>query len=235
MTQGMLHNTASVAGVLFARLRFVAVFLVAAMVVGYWDTIRNYIDKWTRPAAPPQVESAFEYYCVMHPYIVRNAPGNCPTCGMPLAERKKGEKTALPKDVLARVQLTPNRVALAGIQTSSVEPRKLVRQIHAVGVLDYDETTVAQVSARATGHIDKLFVSYAGQEVTEGQKLYSLYSPEVYTAQRDYLQAQARQRPAGGCFPRHALRRLGRLQRIGAEAAALGHRAPAARRDGPRI
>src|SRR5262245_60175742 len=36
-----------------------------------------------QPAPPP----ANEYTCPMHPQIVRDAPGNCPICGMALEPR----------------------------------------------------------------------------------------------------------------------------------------------------
>src|SRR3954453_2901918 len=122
MSRQLLHNVWAVTRVVFARLRFVSVFLVAALLVGYWDDIRNHWDKWTRPAVAPDALAAavsdVGYYCVMHPNIIRGEPGNCPICGMPLVKRKRGEKVRLPEDVLARVQLSPQRVALAGIQTS---------------------------------------------------------------------------------------------------------------------
>jgi hypothetical protein len=35
--------------VIFARLRFIAIFIIAALLVGNWDHIKNYYDKWTRP------------------------------------------------------------------------------------------------------------------------------------------------------------------------------------------
>src|SRR6476659_7874279 len=151
MSKEFLHNTAAVTKVVLARLRFLSVFIIAGLIVGYWDNIKNHVDKWTRPAVAPDAvalaHSDTEYYCSMHPNIVRGEPGNCPICGMPLVKRKKGEQAALPADVLARVQLSPQRIALAGIGTSPVEPRFLVRQIHALGVLDYNETKIARLSA----------------------------------------------------------------------------------------
>ena len=195
MNRQLSHQVGAVMRVIFARLRFLSVFLVAGLVVGYWDNIKNHWDKWTRPAIAPDAlvaaaASDIEYYCAMHPNIVRAEPGDCPICGMPLIKRKKGEKVNLPEDVLARVQLSPQRITLAGIQTSLVDQRPLVREIHAVGVLDYAEPKVAQLSARVGGRADVLFVEYTGQQVNKGDKLYSLYSPELYTAQQDYLLAR---------------------------------------------
>jgi membrane fusion protein, copper/silver efflux system len=194
MSKAMLSNVWTVTKVIFARLRFLAVFVFAALIVGYWDDIRNHVDKWTRPEVAPAVAgvSDVEYYCPMHPNVVRPEPGNCPTCGMPLVRRAKGEAQVLPANVMARVQISPQQVALAGVQTTPVEYRKLVRQINAVGVLDYAETKVAQLSARVAGRADKLFLEYTGHPVAVGDPVYALYSPEVYTAQREYLLARKR-------------------------------------------
>lgn len=197
MNRQLLHNIGSVTKVFFARLRFLSVFLIAGFIVGYWDNIRNHWDRWTRPPIAPDALAAepasdIEYYCVMHPNIIRSEPGNCPICGMPLVKRKKGEAVTLPQDVLARVQLSPQRIALAGIQTSLVEPRYLVRRIHAFGVLDYNETKIARLSAWVAGRADQLFVQYVGQAVKKDDPVYSLYSPDVYTALKEYLLSRQR-------------------------------------------
>jgi multidrug efflux pump subunit AcrA (membrane-fusion protein) len=191
------RNVVAVTKVVFARLRFLSVFLIAGFIVGYWEDIRNHWDKWTRPSIAPDALAAehasdIEYYCVMHPNIVRGEPGNCPICGMPLVKRKKGEAMALPEHVLARVQLSPQRIALAGIRTSPVESRQLTRDIHALGVLDYDETRIARLSAWVAGRADQLFVQYIGQAVKKEDRVYSLYSPDVYTALREYLVSRQR-------------------------------------------
>ncbi len=189
------RKTLTVVQIVFARLRFIAIFVIAALVVGYWDHIKNYYDRWTRPAVAPDslVSTAagdIEFYCPMHPEVVRSQAGQCPKCGMPLVKRNRGQAEQLPADVLARVTLTPQRKALAGIATTAVEYKTLVREIRSVAVLDYDETRVAHISARVPGRADELFVQYTGQAVKRGDPVYSLYSPEVYTAQRDYLRAR---------------------------------------------
>jgi Cu(I)/Ag(I) efflux system membrane fusion protein len=41
--------------------------------------------KTAEPAT--SVSHAVQYTCPMHPQIVRDAPGNCPICGMTLVEK----------------------------------------------------------------------------------------------------------------------------------------------------
>src|SRR5438128_689300 len=103
-----------VAKVAQARLRFVAILAAVGAVVANWDAINNYYEKWTRrpgdsvAAADPDTE----YFCPMHPYIVRDHnKDKCPICHMDLAKRKKGGPAeALPPGTVSRVQLSPYRI-----------------------------------------------------------------------------------------------------------------------------
>src|SRR5262249_53869071 len=54
-----------------ARLRFVAILVAIGALIGYWDTLSNYFDKWTRSSAAEETASPdTEYFCPMHPFIV---------------------------------------------------------------------------------------------------------------------------------------------------------------------
>jgi Cu(I)/Ag(I) efflux system membrane fusion protein len=53
----------------------------------------------------------------------------------------------------------------------------------------YDESSLADVNLKVHGWITKLYVSETGQKVTRGQTLLSLYSPELYNAEQDFLLA----------------------------------------------
>src|SRR4051794_38753764 len=109
-----------------ARLRFIAILVVIGVVITQWDWLLANYDRWTRPAASPTEPGAgdVEYFCPMHPTIVRQEPGQkCPICFMPLSKRVKGSghDEPLPAGVVSRVQLSPYRVVLAGVQTWPVD------------------------------------------------------------------------------------------------------------------
>ena len=76
----------------------------------------------------------------MDPQVIRSTyePNGdvpkCPICGMPLSMRKKGEAAELPAGITGRVQLSPERIQLAGIKTVPVEYRPVAKQTKTVGL-----------------------------------------------------------------------------------------------------
>ena len=76
-----------------------------------------------------------------------------------------------------------------GVRVAEVERGILPRTISAVGQVNYDESRVQHVHARAEGWVERLFVSSVGDRVARGDPLLELYSPRLVTAQEEYLQA----------------------------------------------
>jgi membrane fusion protein, copper/silver efflux system len=179
-----------------ARLRFVAILLVIGVIITQWDLLVSYYEKWTRPAGGTASAGAgeFEWFCPMHPSIVRDNPKEkCPICFMPLSKRKKGEagqEEALPAGIVSRVQLSPYRVVLAGVNTWRVDFVPLSREIVAAGLIEFNERGQKTVSARMAGRIDKLLVSETGQMVEEGEVLAEIYSPDLLVTVQNLLQSQ---------------------------------------------
>ena len=177
--------------ILLLRLRFIFIFVAIALLVTSWGRIMGVVDRLTRPAkADEMVRGEFEYYCPMHPSVIRpDASQNCPICGMPLSKRRRGEQTKLPEGILYRLQLSPYRIRQAGLATEEITYRTLVREIRTVGTLEWDEGKLAHISARVAGRADELFIPYAGVRVKKGDPVYSLYSPDLVTTQEEYLLA----------------------------------------------
>lgn len=180
------------------RMRFVAILLVTALVVGYWDHVQNYFERWQRhraeasgQVAAPVAESDTEYFCPMHTFVVRTHPDKCPICGMELSKRVKGAGAQLPTGTIARVQVSPQRIMQAGVKTDPVLYRLLVNTVRSYGVIETDETRVARIVARFPGRVDDLMVNSVGLEVKKDEPLARIYSPKFLAAAQEYLQAIA--------------------------------------------
>jgi multidrug efflux pump subunit AcrA (membrane-fusion protein) len=76
-----------------------------------------------------------------------------------------------------------------GIRTAPVTRGPLRRSIRTVGTVDFNETALADVTTRFSGFIEKLYVDSTGQEVRKGEPLFEIYSPELYSAQNEYVLA----------------------------------------------
>lgn len=176
-----------------ARLRFIAILVLIGVVIVKWDTLVAYYDRWTRPASAGQTASSdHEWFCPMHPTVVRDNPKDkCPICFMPLSKRKKGEdkQEPLPPGIVNRVQLSPYRVVLAGINTWEAKYLRLEKELTTVGFIEFNEREVKHVAARVKGRLDKLLVSETGQMVHADTELASLYSPDLVATVQNLLDA----------------------------------------------
>jgi Cu(I)/Ag(I) efflux system membrane fusion protein len=123
------------------------------------------------------------YTCSMHPSVKQATPGKCPICGMtliPVTREQQVEGVVLIDDA---------RRQLIGVRTEPVVLAPMRKELRAVGHVTYDESSLADVNLKVHGWITKLYVSRTGQKVTRGQTLLSLYSPELYNAEQDFLLA----------------------------------------------
>jgi Cu(I)/Ag(I) efflux system membrane fusion protein len=113
----------------------------------------------------------------MHPQVRLPQPGRCPICGM----------TLIP---VSQLKTEQQRVAeRSGLETETVTRRKLFKDIRTVGKIDYNERRLAYITARIDGRVDRVYADFTGIQVKEGDHLVDIYSPELYIAQRELLQA----------------------------------------------
>lgn len=138
-------------------------------------------------------ESRTLYTCGMHPQVIQDHPGDCPICGMKLTPvRKQAGAQDIHTDTSPEstgIAIDPVTVQSMGIRTEPVTKGPLHRVIRSVGVIDYNETALADVTTKFKGWIEKLYVDSTGQQVHKGDPLFEIYSPELWSAQNEYLLA----------------------------------------------
>jgi len=133
-------------------------------------------------------EDPTTWTCSMHPQIKQDKPGQCPICAMDLIPLKTAQSSGEDMDP-NEIVLTESAAGLADIQTMMVSKGTAQKSIYLQGKVHADERNIAELTARFGGRIEKLFVNYTGQNVQKGEKLATIYSPDLITAQRELLEA----------------------------------------------
>ncbi|MCM8809502.1 MAG: efflux RND transporter periplasmic adaptor subunit [Candidatus Omnitrophica bacterium] len=143
---------------------------------------------------PSYIEKKVKFWtCSMHPQIKLPNPGKCPICFMdliPVYEEKEVKKG------LPIISFTEQERKFAEIETSTVQYRDLIFEIKLLGKIEYDETKIANISAWIPGRVDKLYLNFVGAYVKKGEPIFQIYSPELITAQQEYLIALRRYQSA---------------------------------------
>jgi len=158
--------------VALARRHLITLGVVAAVIVGLVLAIVFIPKTSSEGAAGSEV-----WTCSMHPQVRLPRPGSCPICGMKL----------IPTSKLTAKKGDGNQYA--GLETQAILRRELFKEIQTVGKIDYNESRVEFISARIAGRVDRLYVDFTGIEVKENDHLVDLYSPELYSAQAELIQA----------------------------------------------
>ena len=91
---------------------------------------------------------------------------------------------------LSPIQLSPDRLQSIGVKFGVVERKDLKDTIRTTGTVAIDERRVSYVQTRISGHIEKVFADATYQFVKKGQPLFTIHSPELVTAEREYLLAK---------------------------------------------
>lgn len=131
-----------------------------------------------------------EYTCPMHPFIVKDKPGVCPICGMDLVKKVEGGKAdAAELEKLAQVSIPVTQMVMANVATQVVAAKSLQKEVTATGMITYDQRRQAKVTAWVAGRIDRLYVNAVGDQVSKSHPVAELYSPDLVSAQQEYLLA----------------------------------------------
>lgn len=173
---------------------FYVVSLAAAILVGlglgyllFFNTGNQSAEKGSSVAHNHErVEEEQTWTCSMHPQIRQNEPGVCPICEMDLIPLEANSST----DPLV-LEMTPEAVKLAQIETTLIGTTGSAdKSLSLSGKIQTDERLVANQVAHIPGRIEKLFVTFTGEQVKQGQDLAVIYSPDLVSAQQELLEAK---------------------------------------------
>ncbi len=120
----------------------------------------------------------------MDPTYISDKPGKSPM-GMDLIPVYEGEEASASGNIL----IDPATVQNMGIKIAPVQKEKLTRTIRTVGIIQYNEKKLYTVNTKISGWIEKLYADFEGKEVVKGEALLDIYSPELVSAQEEYLLA----------------------------------------------
>ena len=139
----------------------------------------------------PKTGKKIKYWAApMDPTYIRNEPGKSPM-GMDLVPvyEEAGEE----KEPSSTIRIDPVTQQNMGVRLGRVQKKALSKTIRTFGTITTDETGLYSVNVKFNGWIETLYVDFVGERVEKGQPLFDIYSPDLLTAQQEYLIAVQRQ------------------------------------------
>ncbi|WP_372746546.1 efflux RND transporter periplasmic adaptor subunit [Lutibacter sp.] len=168
-----IKNILKIVGVLFIGL------FLGWMLFGGSDATKEVHDH------SAEQEAGATWTCSMHPQIRQSEPGQCPLCGMDLIPVATDDVGADPNSL----QMSENALKLANVQTMVVGNSAANKELRLNGKIQVDERKLYTQSTHIPGRIESLRINFTGENVSRGQTLAMVYSPDLVTAQEELLQA----------------------------------------------
>ncbi len=155
---------------------------ILLFVAGWWFALPSKKhDGHKRSSA----EDSQVWTCSMHPQIRQPNPGLCPICNMDLIPLKSENNNA----GLREISINPHASALLDLRVSPVMRAPAQVNVSLFGKIDYDERSIVTTTARMSGRLDRLYADFTGTTVSKGDAIAEIYSPELYVAQQELIQA----------------------------------------------
>jgi Cu(I)/Ag(I) efflux system membrane fusion protein/cobalt-zinc-cadmium efflux system membrane fusion protein len=135
-------------------------------------------------------------YLAWRMYLSRRASAPMPSAAQgnqPTASTESGGAAAAVASAetkLAPIQLSPQRLQSIGTRTGTVELKEVQDDVRATGDVEVDEERLAYVQVRFPGWIQKVYADAAYRYVRRGQPLFTIYSPDLVTTEKEYLLAR---------------------------------------------
>ena len=128
-----------------------------------------------------------QWTCSMHPQVRQSEPGSCPFCGMALIT----VDNSLDDDPTV-LKMSNQAIQLANIQTTTLQAGSMNGTLKLNGRVQTDERRVNRQTTHFAGRVEKLYKNFEGGRVRKGDKIASIYSPELVAAQEELIEAKKR-------------------------------------------
>lgn len=127
------------------------------------------------------IQKTQTFTCPMHPEVIKHEMGTCPICKMDLVQVDKN------KAKNNELMLSEDQIKLANIKTLKISDGEFSNTKELKGVLQISPLSTKIISSKFGGRIEQLYFKETGTSIKKGQVLFSIYSEELLTLQRDYL------------------------------------------------
>jgi Cu(I)/Ag(I) efflux system membrane fusion protein len=181
-------------------IHFTLPFAAGVLLTGIigWAVLGDREEPTTPPGASGETSARAQVWtCSMHPQIRMDHKGICPLCGMDLTPVDATQDPWEAEDPGTRLVLKQHAQRMARVQTTSVLPRELSKDLRTVGRVEFDETRVAYIAARIDGRVDRVYADFPGTMVRQGEHLVEIYSPDLLSTQQEFLTALRSERSVG--------------------------------------
>ena len=131
-----------------------------------------------------------EFTCSMHPQVRQDEPGDCPICGMDLIP--VSDEDDHQDDDPFLFTMRESHSTWANVRTQKVEALHTGTTIRLTGKVAVNEREERMLTAHFPGRIERLYADYTGRFINQGERLATLYSPELMQAQQELIQAAGR-------------------------------------------
>jgi Cu(I)/Ag(I) efflux system membrane fusion protein len=147
------------------------------------------------------------YTCTMHPSVKKHSPTDkCPICSMDLvAVKKKGDSSehaghaghatgamaetgaSTNQDMPTEFTVAVERQQQIGVTYATIQKQPFTHTVRAVGMVAYDKQRHWDYVARVEGYVKNLFVFSRGELVEKDAPILTIYSPDLLTTQREFV------------------------------------------------
>jgi Cu(I)/Ag(I) efflux system membrane fusion protein len=175
------------------KIIYIGIALIAGLLAGWLLFGNHSIETSSSTAVSDTHDHSSEtaeqmWTCSMHPQIMQLEPGDCPICGMELIPAQSSAEGLAANEI----KMTKNAMALANIQTTKVGSSVASDDegmMSLSGKIAANEENNAVQSSYFDGRLEKLNISYEGQQVSRGQLLATIYAPQLIAAQQELITA----------------------------------------------